>query len=128
MPACSCTGSRRRIWDSLRRVLERDSIALALPGFGAPRPPRFSASKDAYAEWLAECGCGTRSWADLTGAGASGDGGGASVVWWPPELIQGLVGAGYRVVQFDNRDVGLSTHVDWASAPYGIEDCVFTAP
>ena len=49
-------------------------------------------------------------------------GGGASVVWWPPELVQGLVGAGYRVVQFDNRDVGLSTHVDWASAPYGIED------
>jgi pimeloyl-ACP methyl ester carboxylesterase len=49
-------------------------------------------------------------------------GGGASVVWWPPGLLQGLVGAGYRVVQFDNRDTGLSTHVDWASAPYGIED------
>jgi hypothetical protein len=47
---------------------------------------------------------------------------GASVVWWPPELIQGLVGAGYRVVQFDNRDTGLSSYVDWASAPYGIED------
>jgi pimeloyl-ACP methyl ester carboxylesterase len=49
-------------------------------------------------------------------------GGGASVVWWPPELLQGLVGAGYRVVQFDNRDTGLSSYVDWASAPYGIED------
>ena len=49
-------------------------------------------------------------------------GGGASVVWWPPELLQGLVGAGYRVVQFDNRDVGLSSYVDWASAPYGIQD------
>src|SRR4029450_10871563 len=49
-------------------------------------------------------------------------GGGASVVWWPPELIGGLVGAGYRVVQFDNRDVGLSNYVDWASAPYGIQD------
>jgi pimeloyl-ACP methyl ester carboxylesterase len=49
-------------------------------------------------------------------------GGGASVVWWPPELIGGLVGARYRVVQFDNRDVGLSSHVDWASAPYGIGD------
>jgi pimeloyl-ACP methyl ester carboxylesterase len=49
-------------------------------------------------------------------------GGGASVVWWPPELLQGLVGAGYRAVQFDNRDTGLSTQVDWASAPYGIED------
>jgi pimeloyl-ACP methyl ester carboxylesterase len=49
-------------------------------------------------------------------------GGGASVVWWPRELIEGLVGAGYRVVQFDNRDVGLSTHIDWAGAPYGIDD------
>jgi pimeloyl-ACP methyl ester carboxylesterase len=49
-------------------------------------------------------------------------GGGASVLWWPRELIEGLVGAGYRVVQFDNRDVGLSTHIDWASAPYGIGD------
>lgn len=43
-----------RIWDSLRRVLDRDSIALALPGFGAPRPAGFSATKDAYADWLAE--------------------------------------------------------------------------
>jgi pimeloyl-ACP methyl ester carboxylesterase len=49
-------------------------------------------------------------------------GGGASVVWWPPELLRGLVDAGCRVVQFDNRDVGLSTHVDWAIAPYGIDD------
>lgn len=49
-------------------------------------------------------------------------GGGASVVWWPAGLVQGLVDAGFRVVQFDNRDVGLSTHVDWATAPYGIGD------
>jgi pimeloyl-ACP methyl ester carboxylesterase len=48
-------------------------------------------------------------------------GGGGSVVWWPPELIQGLVGAGYRVIQFDSRDVGLSTHVDAATAMYGID-------
>jgi pimeloyl-ACP methyl ester carboxylesterase len=25
-------------------------------------------------------------------------------------------------VQFDNRDVGLSSYVDWASVPYGIQD------
>jgi pimeloyl-ACP methyl ester carboxylesterase len=49
-------------------------------------------------------------------------GGGASVVWWPPELLSGLVGAGCRVVQFDNRDVGLSTYIDWATSPYGIDD------
>jgi len=49
-------------------------------------------------------------------------GGGASVVWWPPGLVSGLVDAGFRVVQFDNRDVGRSTHIDWASAPYSIDD------
>jgi pimeloyl-ACP methyl ester carboxylesterase len=43
-------------------------------------------------------------------------------VWWPRRLVQGLVDAGCRVVQFDNRDVGLSTHMDWNTAPYGIED------
>jgi pimeloyl-ACP methyl ester carboxylesterase len=43
-----------RIWDSLRSVLSRDSTALALPGFGTPRPAGFAATKDAYAEWLAD--------------------------------------------------------------------------
>jgi len=50
-------------------------------------------------------------------------GGGASVVWWPPELVDGLVEAGCRVVQFDNRDTGLSTHVG-AEDPYGLDDMV----
>jgi pimeloyl-ACP methyl ester carboxylesterase len=49
-------------------------------------------------------------------------GGGASVVWWPRGLVQGLVDAGLRVVQFDNRDVGLSSYIDWDTAPYGIDD------
>lgn len=43
-----------RIWDSLRRVLTRDSLAPGLPGFGTPRPDGFTATKDAYAEWLAD--------------------------------------------------------------------------
>ena len=30
--------------------------------------------------------------------------------------------AGHRVVRFDNRDIGLSTHIDYASAPYSIDD------
>jgi len=51
-------------------------------------------------------------------------GGGASVAWWPAELLSGLVAAGCRVVQFDNRDTGLSTHVDSAEAPYGLDDLV----
>jgi pimeloyl-ACP methyl ester carboxylesterase len=51
-------------------------------------------------------------------------GGGASVVWWPAELLSGLVAAGCRVVQFDNRDTGLSTHVDPGAAPYRLDDMV----
>ena len=52
-----------------------------------------------------------------TGAGAPGEtrptvllimGLGMQLVAWPPELVQALVAAGYRVVCHDNRDVGLS--------------------
>jgi len=32
------------------------------------------------------------------------------MVWWPDELCELLVGAGFAVVRFDNRDTGLSTH------------------
>ncbi|MGH2697855.1 MAG: alpha/beta fold hydrolase [Actinomycetota bacterium] len=41
-----------RIWDGLRGILNRDSIALSLPGFGTARSEGFTATKDAYAEWL----------------------------------------------------------------------------
>lgn len=44
---------------------------------------------------------------------------GASAIWWPPELVDALVDAGYRVVRFDNRDIGLSSHIDFARSPYG---------
>ncbi len=30
---------------------------------------------------------------------------------WPPELVQGLIDEGFRVVRFDNRDVGRSSRV-----------------
>jgi pimeloyl-ACP methyl ester carboxylesterase len=56
-----------RIWDSLRRIVDRDSVALALPGFGAARPAGFSATKDAYAEWLAEALSGIERPIDLVG-------------------------------------------------------------
>jgi pimeloyl-ACP methyl ester carboxylesterase len=42
-----------RVWDSLRKALGGESVALDLPGFGVPRPDWFSGTKDAYAEWLA---------------------------------------------------------------------------
>ncbi len=53
---------------------------------------------------------------------------GMQLIAWPPQMLQGLVDAGYRVVRFDNRDVGLSSHFDqlgkpnllWASLKYKI--------
>ncbi len=36
---------------------------------------------------------------------------------WPTALIDRLVGEGFRVVRFDNRDIGLSTRFDAAGAP-----------
>jgi pimeloyl-ACP methyl ester carboxylesterase len=48
----------------------------------------------------------------------------ASALWWPRELVDVLTATGYRVVLFDNRDVGLSTYVDESSPPYGLDDMV----
>ncbi len=42
------------LWDDVRERLDQPSIALQLPGFGCPRPDGFSATKDAYAEWVAD--------------------------------------------------------------------------
>ncbi|WP_296508998.1 alpha/beta hydrolase [Rhodoferax sp.] len=51
---------------------------------------------------------------------------GLQLIAWPPEMVAGLEAAGYRVICFDNRDVGLSTRMDamgkpnlmWASLQY----------
>src|SRR5262245_8594392 len=42
---------------------------------------------------------------------------GEQLIEWPTELVQELTASGYRVVRFDNRDVGLSTHLTDASYP-----------
>lgn len=34
------------------------------------------------------------------------------LIAWPDNFVKGLVGAGFRVVRFDNRDAGLSTQFD----------------
>jgi pimeloyl-ACP methyl ester carboxylesterase len=39
------------------------------------------------------------------------------MIGWPDEFCAGLVDRGYFVVRFDNRDIGLSTHLDSAGAP-----------
>lgn len=40
------------LWDKVRAEFDEPTVALSLPGFGCPRPDGFTATKDAYAEWL----------------------------------------------------------------------------
>ena len=42
---------------------------------------------------------------------------GMQLVAWPPQMVEELVDAGYRVIRFDNRDIGLSTHLDFLGKP-----------
>jgi pimeloyl-ACP methyl ester carboxylesterase len=42
---------------------------------------------------------------------------GAQMIAWPEEFIHGLVGKGYRVIHYDNRDVGMSQRMEEAVAP-----------
>src|SRR3954467_5757578 len=39
------------------------------------------------------------------------------MVGWPDEFCRGLADRGLFVIRFDNRDIGLSTHLDDAGAP-----------
>jgi pimeloyl-ACP methyl ester carboxylesterase len=41
----------------------------------------------------------------------------AQLTMWPVEFCNGLVKHGYRVIRFDNRDIGLSTKFDEAGMP-----------
>jgi pimeloyl-ACP methyl ester carboxylesterase len=41
----------------------------------------------------------------------------AQLIFWPEALCQGLAAEGFRVVRFDNRDVGKSTHLARLPAP-----------
>lgn len=42
---------------------------------------------------------------------------GGQLIDWPERIVQSLVGAGFRVIRHDNRDVGLSQGFDWQAAP-----------
>jgi pimeloyl-ACP methyl ester carboxylesterase len=42
---------------------------------------------------------------------------GAQLIFWPESLCHGLAAKGFRVVRFDNRDIGKSTHLDACAAP-----------
>jgi pimeloyl-ACP methyl ester carboxylesterase len=55
------------VWEPLGKVVDRDVVALALPGFGTVRPEAFTGTKDAYAEWLAEALNGFAEPVDVVG-------------------------------------------------------------
>ncbi|KQN24838.1 alpha/beta hydrolase [Sphingomonas sp. Leaf33] len=42
---------------------------------------------------------------------------GAQMTLWPVELVDALIARGFRVIRFDNRDIGLSTKFDRAGLP-----------
>ena len=42
---------------------------------------------------------------------------GMQLIAWPPALVQMLIQRGFRVVRFDNRDIGLSQDFDEAGVP-----------
>jgi pimeloyl-ACP methyl ester carboxylesterase len=41
----------------------------------------------------------------------------AQLIFWPKSLCVGLAAKGFRVVRFDNRDIGKSTHLSGRTAP-----------
>lgn len=41
---------------------------------------------------------------------------GTQMIAWPEPFVQGLADAGFRVIRYDNRDIGLSTTLDGARA------------
>lgn len=42
---------------------------------------------------------------------------GMQLVSWPDAFVQSIVDAGYRVIRYDNRDIGLSSHLDHFGRP-----------
>ena len=40
------------VWNKVRDLIGRESVAVALPGFGVPVPDGFGQTKDDYADWL----------------------------------------------------------------------------
>ena len=42
---------------------------------------------------------------------------GAQLTLWPDEFVEALVGHGFRVIRYDNRDIGLSHKFDGVKAP-----------
>jgi pimeloyl-ACP methyl ester carboxylesterase len=46
----------------------------------------------------------------------------AQAIGWPDELVETVVAGGRQVIRFDHRDTGQSDCVDFAAAPYTMDD------
>jgi pimeloyl-ACP methyl ester carboxylesterase len=94
---------------SVEYTPERDGVRLAYQTFGMPEDPAL-----------------------LLVSGLGGQ-----LIGWPPDLVEQVVQRGFFVIAFDNRDIGLSTHLhdapdpdvhaaihdgDTSSASYRLED------
>ena len=42
---------------------------------------------------------------------------GTQMIAWPDDFVNGLADEGFRVIRYDNRDIGLSSRLDGAAAP-----------
>lgn len=48
----------------------------------------------------------------------------AQMIYWPLGFVEGLAAEGFRVIRFDNRDVGLSHKCDGMKAPHPIRQMI----
>jgi len=70
MPAVFVHGvpDTQRVWNAvISRLARKDVVTLSLPGFGCPPPQVFSATKEAYVEWLLDQLGALRGPIDLVG-------------------------------------------------------------
>ena len=72
---------------------------------------------------------GLELWCDVHGADADPTvvllmGAACQAIQWEGPFVEPIVGAGYRVIRLDYRDIGRSSWVDFKSAPYRFDDLV----
>jgi pimeloyl-ACP methyl ester carboxylesterase len=93
------------LWNGVRAhldgELDGDTVAVDLPGFGTPRPAGFGATKDEYAQWLADVLRGLDGPVDLVGHD------------WGAGLVLRVVTAHDVPVRSWAADVGAVFHPDY---------------
>ncbi|MEO9491124.1 MAG: alpha/beta fold hydrolase, partial [Marinomonas sp.] len=50
---------------------------------------------------------------------------GAQMTMWPIEMVEALAAKGFRVIRFDNRDIGLSQKMEGIKAPGVVRQVIF---